>query len=421
LTGNVGSNEAKAALESLVRGTEGVKGLTSNVNVPVASPPPVDDNALANEIKSRLLSDSSLSKQAIEVASGGGVVTLSGAVADDLQRIQAEQLLAQVSGVVKVVNELKIAPTAAPPPARLKPPTVALTADPTMVVMGKSTKLRWSSNNATSLDLEPGIGAVDARGERDVPLQQSTDFTLTANGPGGAATPKIVHVDVWDPCRDSRPTASLTTSSATVQRGQSITLSWDSQSATSLDIQPQIGKVGPSGSMQVTPQQTLDYVLTVTGSCGTTTATARVIVQAPPPPSTITVPAGTTIAVQLNVAVDTSSKDISAGQPLTASVASPVRVNGREVVPAGAPARVILEDFKKAGRLPPGRSEVTLQLLGITVGGKELRVDCAPYRQEGPPHPPGIVIDTGPLQVRIQPGVPIGFRLTAPIVVSVNP
>jgi hypothetical protein len=290
-----------------------------------------------------------------------------------------------------------------------------------MVVKGKSTKLKWSSNNATSLDLEPGIGAVDARGERDVSLQESTDFTLTANGPGGAATPKTVHVDVWDPCRDSLPTASLTTSSATVQRGESLTLNWSSQNATSLDIQPQIGKVGPSGSVQVTPQQTLDYVLTVTGSCGTTTASARVIVQAPPPPSTITVPAGTTITVRLSTGVDTSSKDISAGQPLTASVASPLRVNGHEVIPADAPARVILGDFKKAGRLPPGRSEVTLRLLGVTVDGKELSVECAPYRQEGPPHPVGIVIDTGPLQVRIQPGVSVSFRLTAPIVVRVNP
>ncbi len=425
LTGTVGTNDAKAALESLVRRTDGVKSLTSNVIAPPVSPPHVDDSALANEIKSRIFSDTLLSKQAIQVASSGGVVTLSGTVANDLQRIQAEQVAAQVNGATKVSNELKVAAGTAnfpPKPPKAPKPTVTLIADPSMVAKGKPTKLKWGSNNAASLDLEPGIGAVDANGDRDVIPPESMDYILTANGPGGSAIAKA-HVDVWDPCGDpdSRPTATLAAASGTVQRGQSTTLIWNSQNATSLDIQPQVGKVGPNGSASVAPQQITDYLLTVTGPCGTTTATARVSVQGLAPPSTLTVPAGTTMAVRLDTSVDTSSKDIAVGQPLTASVASPVRVNGREVIPAGAPAHVILEDFKKAGRLPPTRSEVTLRLVGFTVDGKELPVDCAPYRQEGPPHPPVIVIDTKPLQVRIQPGVPISFRLTAPIVVRVNP
>ena len=65
-------------------------------------------------------------------------------------------------------------------------PTATLTAEPTTVEKGQSAMLRWSSQNATDLDLEPGVGKVQAEGSASVTLQDSTTFTLTATGPGGA-------------------------------------------------------------------------------------------------------------------------------------------------------------------------------------------------------------------------------------------
>ncbi|HEX5410749.1 MAG TPA: right-handed parallel beta-helix repeat-containing protein [Terriglobia bacterium] len=60
--------------------------------------------------------------------------------------------------------------------------------------------------------------------------------------------------------------------------GESSTLSWSSQSATSLDLEPGIGAVVAQGSVTVTPQQTTTYTLSATGSGGTTTAMATVTV-----------------------------------------------------------------------------------------------------------------------------------------------
>jgi len=67
------------------------------------------------------------------------------------------------------------------------PPVLSarLDADPASVEKGKSTTLKWSSQNATELDLEPGVGKVEASGSMSVSPAESTDFTLTATGPGG--------------------------------------------------------------------------------------------------------------------------------------------------------------------------------------------------------------------------------------------
>ncbi|MGA8182577.1 MAG: peptidoglycan-associated lipoprotein Pal [Terriglobia bacterium] len=78
-------------------------------------------------------------------------------------------------------------PPPAPAPAPEKP-TVNLTAVPSTIESGQSVTLSWTSENATSLDLQPGIGAVQASGSTSVSPTESTTYTLTANGPGGEAT-----------------------------------------------------------------------------------------------------------------------------------------------------------------------------------------------------------------------------------------
>jgi peptidoglycan-associated lipoprotein len=77
---------------------------------------------------------------------------------------------------------------------------------------------------------------------------------------------------------------TLTAEPSTIEKGQSVTLSWSSQNATDLDLQPAVGKVQASGSSSVTPQDSTTYTLTATGPGGTQSATARVTVTVPPPP-----------------------------------------------------------------------------------------------------------------------------------------
>jgi len=79
------------------------------------------------------------------------------------------------------------------------------------------------------------------------------------------------------------PTASLTASPATIERGQSTMLTWQTTNATDVNIDG-IGPVPPSGSQSASPSSSTTYHLTAKGPGGTQDATARVTVIEPPPP-----------------------------------------------------------------------------------------------------------------------------------------
>lgn len=81
-------------------------------------------------------------------------------------------------------------------------------------------------------------------------------------------------------------TATLTANPASIQSGQSSTLTWSTQNAT--DVTLEGNKVDPSGSQSVSPTQTTTYHLSAKGAGGTQDATATVTVTAPPPPPTPT-------------------------------------------------------------------------------------------------------------------------------------
>jgi peptidoglycan-associated lipoprotein len=78
-----------------------------------------------------------------------------------------------------------------PPPLPVAPtpprPTVTLQAAPATVQRGQAITLTWSSSNATTLNLVPGVGNVAPQGSTSVSPADSTTYTITATGPGGTA------------------------------------------------------------------------------------------------------------------------------------------------------------------------------------------------------------------------------------------
>src|SRR5882757_3803062 len=77
------------------------------------------------------------------------------------------------------------------------------------------------------------------------------------------------------------PTASLTASPNSVDKGQATTLTWQTTNATDVSIDG-IGAVQSSGSQQVTPSDSTTYHLVAKGSGGTQEATTRVTVSSAP-------------------------------------------------------------------------------------------------------------------------------------------
>jgi hypothetical protein len=87
-------------------------------------------------------------------------------------------------------------------------PTVTLEADRSTIEAGQSVILRWTSVNATDVDIEPGIGKVGLAGATNVSPRESTNYTLTAIGSGGIKTANTyVSVTAAPPPRVVQPPA----------------------------------------------------------------------------------------------------------------------------------------------------------------------------------------------------------------------
>lgn len=71
---------------------------------------------------------------------------------------------------------------------------------------------------------------------------------------------------------------SFTASPTEINPDQWITLEWNTSGATSVTIQPEIGSVGPGGSLKLSPAQTTTYELTATNEAGSATASVMVTV-----------------------------------------------------------------------------------------------------------------------------------------------
>jgi hypothetical protein len=83
--------------------------------------------------------------------------------------------------------------------------------------------------------------------------------------------------------------------------------------------------------------------------------------------ASITIPAGTRIVVRLDS--ELSSKTSEEETLFTASVARPVVVGTRTVIPAGTPAKGLIEEAEPAEH-QPGGAELQLRLTSVTLGGR---------------------------------------------------
>ncbi|MGB7588604.1 MAG: hypothetical protein WBM00_07845 [Solirubrobacterales bacterium] len=99
-------------------------------------------------------------------------------------------------------------------------------------------------------------------------------------------------------------------------------------------------------------------------------------------PKPLVVPADTVIAVVLDQTI--SSKTSKPGDKFTATVESPVEVEGKVAIPKGARAEGVVKDAKAAGRFKGGAA-LALELTSVTVNGKdhEIQTSAAAMSSKG--------------------------------------
>jgi cell division septation protein DedD len=101
---------------------------------------------------------------------------------------------------------------------------------------------------------------------------------------------------------------------------------------------------------------------------------------APPPPQpvVVSIPAGTVITVRLVDGIDSSVN--KAGDEIAATVDSPVSDNGQIVIPRYAKARLRIISERNAGHIR-GQSEVQVKLVSLTVDGQAYNVSSGIYQK----------------------------------------
>ena len=121
------------------------------------------------------------------------------------------------------VDNSQYTPPAAPAP------TATLTADPVAIDLGQSVVLNWRTQNATTVTID-GIGSVNLNGTSNASPSTSTNFHLTATGPGGSTEANVrVTVRIPEvPTAPVAPAADLTDDALFHQNVQDVFFDYDS-------------------------------------------------------------------------------------------------------------------------------------------------------------------------------------------------
>ncbi len=155
-------------------------------------------------------------------------------------------------------------------------PTISsFSASPASIINGSTTTLSWAASGATSVAIAPGtFASTSASGSVVLSPTATTTYTLTATNTTGSAIATVV-VTVTQP---TLPTiGSFTASPTSISLGGISTLSWTTSGATTLNIAPgSLASTSATGSVNVSPETTTQYVLTATNAAGSVTATATV-------------------------------------------------------------------------------------------------------------------------------------------------
>ena len=157
-------------------------------------------------------------------------------------------------------------------------PTATLTATPEKIVRGEPALLFWTSANVDSVVLDNGIGEAPPAGSLIVHPVETTAYTATASNETGTAAASVAITAV-----DPPPEVSLSAEPSEIAEGESATLSWTSEYAETLSIEPEIWTVEPNGSVTATPIQTTTFTIAATGSGGDASSQTTVVVCPPKP------------------------------------------------------------------------------------------------------------------------------------------
>jgi len=236
-------------------------------------------------------------------------------------------------------------------------PTVNLSANPEAVPFGRSASLTWSSANAYSCEIEPGIGSVDLNGTINISPAATTTYTVTTVGYAGTTTSSAT-VTVFP-----LPTVNFSASPLSIEIGESATLIWNSANADSCAIEPGIGSVDLNGSLQVSPAETTSYTITARGPGGKASESVTIDVM-PPVTLQITSPVHMQNIARPDIMVEGTMSNYLGNE-------TGVTVNGQ--------VAMVFNDHFVANHVPLQDGENTITVIGTDSQGYKATAEITVY------------------------------------------
>lgn len=227
-------------------------------------------------------------------------------------------------------------------------PTIAgFTASSQYIQPGQSSQLRWTTTGATSVSINNGArSGLGTNGTVPVTPSTTTTYTLTAANAAGTRTAKVT-VNVGLP----PAITTFTASPASITPGQGVILSWRIVAATTFSISPAVGKITGT-SVKISPAVSTQYTLSAANLFGTTTATAKVTVQA-----------NRAKTASADPVESTASQPVNNNAAPVAAPTSPAR-NTNSVAPPG-----VITQSATLQVVPNGSTPMVVSLAGISAAG----------------------------------------------------
>lgn len=167
---------------------------------------------------------------------------------------------------------------------------VYFNASPSAIQNGESSELSWKVENADSVNIDQGIGAVNLTGTELVYPTATTTYTLTAKKENESKNETTTIIVSEQPIPDEIEINYFYADPDEIDEGERTYLYWETTNATKVEIDNGIGEVSLDGNKQILPEETITYTLTASAEgLDTKTANATVTVNPviPEPPGDI--------------------------------------------------------------------------------------------------------------------------------------
>lgn len=314
----------------------------------------VPDAQIEANVLRALASAPELSTQNIQTATVYGVVTLSGSANDEVSRSKAENIVARVDGVKKVVDEMSLGAS-------------------TSIQQVPRSSVPASQSDSTYPAAQPSGKAAHAEQAEQTPQEESSSEGAAASQQSERPEPGFGSPPVPGAQSGQYPAA---------ENGQSSRRAANPYPAQGPSYSPQ-GNGQPPQNREQYPTSTYgQYPPSANGNY----PPRRPMYRAPYPQGgqqagrQVVVPPGSLIRVRINQGLNT--RDAQPGAVFDATILNDVVADGAVAIPRGASAQGTVVDVKSSGALK-GRGELSLQLTMLTLGGQRYAISSDVWSRTG--------------------------------------